>query len=89
MKNRPSFETVFSQENDILLVLIIFVDVNAVEIQAVVGHLAKGFVVNECPAEEIFVFVNWKSLHGEWSPSGEWLVMDMSEPGVRHFIIKD
>ena len=71
------------------LLFIFFVDVNAVEIQAVVGDLAEGFVVNEHPSNEIFVFVDWKALHSEWSSCSEWLVMDMSEPGVRHFIIKD
>ena len=47
------------------LLFIFFVDAHTVEIHALVGDLAEGFVVNEHPANEIFVFVDWKSLHGE------------------------
>ena len=47
------------------LLFIFFVDAHAVEIHALVGDLAKGFVVDKHPANEIFVFVDWKALHSE------------------------
>ena len=71
------------------LLFIFFIDAHTVEIHALVGDLAEGFVVDKHPANEIFVFVDWKALHGERGSSGEWLVMDVSEPGVGNFIIKD
>ena len=45
--------------------LLFFVDVHAVEVQAVVGHLTERLIVNKHPANEILVFINRESMHSE------------------------